>query len=103
MFYLVFETQIEAQQALQQIWQNMQPLQEINAGTGEVVEPVTTAWAVEQQRLDGKWVFPKPMPTVIAAEDGEVIDIIDYLNGVEGYTEEEYAEDWFPAPEIEEG
>lgn len=82
MTYLVFETQAEAQQALQEIWQLMQPLQEVNAGTGEVVENVTSAWAVEQRRNDGKWVFLEPP--------------IEF-EGVK----EEYSEDWFPAPDLE--
>lgn len=81
MTYLVFDTQAKAKEALEKIWANMQPIQEINAGTGEIVAPITTAWAIEQQRLDGLWIFPMPD--------------LEFLNGVNGYTEEDYSQDWF--------
>lgn len=82
MTYLVFDTQLQAQTALAQIWVNQQPLIEVNAATGLPVEhPVTTAWAVEQQRLDSKWCFAKP----------EVADMAD----VTDYVEEEYSDTWF--------
>jgi hypothetical protein len=82
MIYLIFDEQAQAQTALTQIWTNQQPLVEVNAATGlPVANPVTSCWAVEQQRLDGKWVFAKP----------EVAD----MTGVVDCTEEEYSDTWF--------
>ena len=75
--YLVFDTQAQAQIALTQIWDNMKPP---TIGT-------TTCWAVERQRLDGKWIFEKP--------DSE------YMTGVVDYTEEEYSTDWFESAGLE--
>lgn len=43
----------------------------------------TTAWAVAQETMQGKWVFPKP-------EDALIV-------GVTGYTVEPYNPNWFPA------
>jgi hypothetical protein len=80
--YLVFDTQVEAQTALTQIWSNMQPIVEVNAKTMlPVPTPVTTAWSIEQQRLDGKWCFLKPD--------------IEHMTNVVDYVEEEYSESWF--------
>lgn len=81
MIYLIFDTQAQAQEALTQIWANMQPIKDITLTQTEVNPPITTSWAIERQRLDGKWVFEKP--------DNE------HMNLVSGYFEEQYQETWF--------
>ena len=43
----------------------------------------TKSWAVAQETVQGKWVFPKP-------EDALIV-------GVTGYTVEPYDPNWFPA------
>jgi hypothetical protein len=61
MMHLVYNSQNEARQALTEIWLLMQPVVEVNAKTLEAVNPqITKCWAVEQQRSDGKWIFPAP-------------------------------------------
>lgn len=42
----------------------------------------TTAWATAQERIDGKWVFPKPDAALMV--------------GVTGYTIEPFDPAWFP-------
>lgn len=60
------------------------PVFGVNAATGakDAQQGYTTAWAVAQQTLQGKWVFPKP--------DNAMLD------GVIGYTVEPYDPAWFP-------
>lgn len=59
-----------------------------NAATGmkSQTEGRTTAWDVERQTLQGKWVFQKPDDAM--------------LNGVHGYTVEPFDSAWFPKVEI---
>lgn len=61
------------------------PIFGVNAATGVKNENTgyTTAWAVAQETMQGKWVFPKP-------EDALTV-------GVTGYTVEPYNPNWFPA------
>lgn len=65
------------------------PVFGVNAATKQkdAEQGYTTAWAVAQQTMQGKWVFPKPDDAL--------------LDGVVGYTVEPYDSDWFPqdAPE----
>lgn len=87
MTYLVFDTQEQAKLALTIIWSNIQPVIEINAGTHEPVqEKITKEWAIEQQRLDGKWIFLKPEQ--------------EHMTNVTGYIEEEYSEGWFNTEQV---
>lgn len=60
------------------------PVFGVNAATRvkDIDSGYTTAWAVAQQTLQGKWVFPKP--------DNAMLD------GVIGYTVEPYDPAWFP-------
>jgi hypothetical protein len=62
------------------------PIFGVNAATGVKVETAgyTTAWAVAQETVDSKWVFPKPDEALMV--------------GVTGYTVEPYDPDWFPQP-----
>lgn len=55
-----------------------------NAATGvrDTSEGYTTAWAVAQETVQGKWVFPKPDDAL--------------MGGVSGYTVKPYDPDWFP-------
>jgi len=60
-----------------------------NAATGvkNTTAGHTTAWAVAQQTLQGKWVFPKPDDAL--------------LDGVIGYTVEPFDPAWFPTVSME--
>lgn len=60
------------------------PIFGVNAATQvkDTEEGYTTAWAVAQETLQGKWVFQKP--------DDALMD------GVTGYTVEPYDPAWFP-------
>ena len=64
------------------------PVFGVNAATGAKDEDqgYTTAWAVAQETLEGKWVFPKPND--------------ELLDGVVGYTVEPYDPAWFPQADI---
>lgn len=60
------------------------PIFGVNAGSlvKNTQDGWTTAWAVAQETLEGKWVCPKPES--------------QYLVGVTGYVVEPYNPDWFP-------
>lgn len=60
------------------------PIFGVNAGSQakNTKDGYTTAWAVAQETVDGKWVFPKPDTSLMV--------------GVTGYTVEPYDSDWFP-------
>lgn len=62
------------------------PIFGVNAGSQakNTKDGYTTAWAVAQETVDGKWVFPKPDTSLMV--------------GVTGYTVEPYDSDWFPVP-----
>jgi hypothetical protein len=62
------------------------PIFGANAATGvkNSEQGYTTAWAVAQETLEGKWVFKKPES--------------QFLDGVTGYVVEPYDPDWFPTP-----
>lgn len=110
MIYLIFKTQEDAEAALNQINAkvrqavanyNPQAIDEggilpRNAATGQL-EPNatrTSSWAIAQQRLDGKWCFPK-----ITQDYHPLFAGVDFLEGIT-CTEEEYSPEWF-ATEIE--
>lgn len=59
------------------------PIFGVNAGSQvkNTRDGYTTAWAVVQETMDGKWVFPKPDTSLII--------------GVTGYTVEPYDPAWF--------
>jgi hypothetical protein len=59
------------------------PVFGVNAETRvkDLLQGYTTAWAVAQETLQGKWVFPPPKLTL--------------LDGVTGYTLESYNPAWF--------
>lgn len=77
MIYLVFETEEAAQLALDEIWFECQPTS----------PSITTAWAIKQQRSDGRWIFPKPSDK--------------YMTYVTDFTEEEFSESWLPEGDID--
>ena len=60
------------------------PIFGVKADTGvkNSADGCTTAWAVAQETIGGKWVFPAP-------------DVV-LMVGVVGYTVEPYNPDWFP-------
>jgi hypothetical protein len=64
------------------------PIFGVNAATQvkNTQDGYTTAWAVAQETVDGKWVFPKPEESLMA--------------GVTGYTVEPYDPAWFPVESI---
>lgn len=106
MFYLIFETQQEAQEAVNTIDAKVRSILEEkapsiideegiisrNASTGELDPSAarTTTWATPRQRVDNKWCFPKLTETYNPLFTG-----VDFTEGIEGYTEEEYQSDWF--------
>jgi hypothetical protein len=59
------------------------PIFGVNAATGvkSAETGYTTAWAVAQETMQGKWVFQKPDDSL--------------MGGVVGYTVEPYNPDWF--------
>jgi hypothetical protein len=63
------------------------PVFGVNAATGvkDAQQGYTTAWAVSQETVQGKWVFAKPDDAL--------------LDGVTGYTIEPYDPAWFPTEE----
>ena len=71
MIYLVFNTKAQADAANTRISENM-------GFTGSI----TSSWAVPAQRVDNKWVFPKPDAW--------------HMDGVNA-TEEEFDAEWFPS------
>lgn len=105
MIYLIFETQSDAEAALTQIDTkvreavanyNSQAIDEggiipRNAATGQLETNATrtSSWAIAQQRLDGKWCFPKITPDYHPLFTG-----VDFLEEIT-CTEEEYNPDWF--------
>ena len=76
MIYLIFDTEQDAIANNGIISENM-----------NLTSSITTVWAEPRERLDGKWVFPRP-------EDR-------FMTGVVA-TEEEFDADWFAAPSIPE-
>ena len=97
--HYVFNTKQEAIDAELQIRQlGNFPLQGINAATGQPQqEGLTTAWAVPQERLDGKWVFPR-VPENLRNQHPEAVKQFIASNT---FTVEEYSPDWFPSSESE--
>jgi hypothetical protein len=72
-----------------------------NAKTGKL-EPnkaKTERWAIPQQRLDGKWVFPQVPDAVSAKFPPEVATA---FNTNFPNVKEDFDSSWFPAPELEE-
>ena len=96
--YLVFNTEQEAIDAELHIRQLGQfPIVGVNALTLQPSqEGLTTAWAIPQQRLDGKWVFPVvPDPPLSAYADEESL-----FRTTHTFTIEDYQESWFPTGQI---
>lgn len=106
MIYLVFETLEDAQSALNQIDAKVRDIISSynpnaidnegiiprNAATGELIPDATrtTTWAIPQQRVDGKWCFPKLLETQHPLFFG-----VDFLEEVSNYIEEYYQAEWF--------
>lgn len=66
------------------------PIFGVNAASGmkDAQQGYTTAWAVAQQTVQGKWVFQKPDDAL--------------MTGVTDYTVEPYDPAWFPTTEVSE-
>jgi hypothetical protein len=66
------------------------PIFGVNAASGmkDAQQGYTTAWAVAQDTVQGKWVFAKPDDAL--------------LDGVVDYTVEPYDPAWFPTTEVSE-
>ena len=97
--YFVFDTEAEAIAAEAQISIiGNAPVLGRNAATGkiETEKGKTLRWAIPQQRLDGKWVFPYMGDERLAQFPQ---DTIDGFNSVFNYVFEEYQSDWFPVEE----
>ncbi len=94
--YYVFSTEELAIQAEAQISiLGNAPIKGRNAKTGELVDiGETTRWAIPEQRLDGKWVFPKVNDELLAQYSS---DIINEFNNAFPNTLEEYNKTWFPS------
>lgn len=97
--YYVFEdeqTATDAETAICQI--AGAPLVGRNAKTGLPAPDKckTERWAVPQERLDGKWVFPK-VPDALLAQYSQ--EVIDGFNTSYPNTLEEYDSSWFPVEE----
>lgn len=97
--YYVFNTEQEAINAELQIRElGNFPLSGVNAMTGEVAqEGLTTAWATPQQRLDGKWVFPR-IPENLRQQHADKINLFASNNV---FTIEPYSPEWFPVLEYQ--
>ena len=109
MIYYIFDTEQEALSAESTIVNNIkswvqqyspdaitgdqQKLKGRNAKTGELTNVYTTRWAVPVERLDGKWVFQKPIES-----DTTPIPLSQVILNIAA-TEEEYSDIWFPEPE----
>ena len=99
--YYVFETEelaIGAEAYICQIAQT--PITGKNAKTGKL-EPnkaKTERWAIPQQRLDGKWVFPQ-VPDATTAKFP--LDVAIAFNTNYPNVKEEYDSAWFPVEEEE--
>ena len=96
--YYVFEDEATALAAEATICQIAgAPLVGRNAKTGLPAPDKckTERWAMPEQRLDGKWIFPKVPDALLAQYPQEVID---GFNSNFPYVFEEYQEDWFPVP-----
>lgn len=92
--YYVFEDENVANAAQDEIARlGGAPIKGRNAKTGEEVDKApTTSWATVQQRLDGKFVFPK-VPTEVLNQYSE--GTIDTFNTTFPYVFEEYDPNWF--------
>jgi len=97
--YYVFDDEATANGAQDYICLVAQvPIVGKNAKTGQL-EPnkaKTERWAIPEQRVDGKWVFPQ-VPDAITAQFPEEVAIAfntDYPN-----VKEDYDESWFPVDE----
>lgn len=100
--YYVFEDEQTALTAEGAICQMAgAPLVGYNAKTGlpEPDKAKTERWAIPQQRLDGKWVFPK-IPTEILEQYPD--EVIDNFNTTFPYIFEEYDSNWFLNPDEED-
>ena len=93
--YYVFDTEATATAAEAAICQIGQtPIVGINAATGlpEPEKQKTERWAIPQQRLDGKWVFPVVPKTIT---DNYPQSVRDGFNLAFPNIIETYSETWF--------
>jgi hypothetical protein len=95
MEYYVFNTEQEAIAA--EAWISQQcnmPITGVDAkdGTPQPEKQKTERWAIPQQRLDDKWVFPK-VSDDIAIKFG--MEAIQFFQTNFNYALETYSEDWF--------
>lgn len=100
MLYYIFETEqiaLDAENYISQL--GGAPLTGVNAltGTHEPDKCKTIRWAIPQERLDGKWVFPYVGDDRISQFPQT---ILDYFSTNFPHGKEEYDNSWFP--EIEE-
>jgi hypothetical protein len=97
--HYVFTTEAEAIAAEAYISQaGGVPIVGLNAKTGEPMPNAakTERWAIPQQRLDGKWVFPK-VPDAIVAQYPEAVQV--YFGTTFNFELEAYNDTWFATPE----
>lgn len=97
--YYVFETKEQAEFALDYI-NNSQwfPMVGVNAFTGkpEPEKQMTMKWTDNvNERVDGKWCFPRIPSTRLDAMNVSVQDRQDFFNACKPAIEE-YQADWFP-------
>jgi hypothetical protein len=72
----------------------------VNAKTGQPQpnKQKTERWAVPQQRLDGKWIFPC-IPLSLCIELGVTMEQVQQWYMAHPNVTEEYDETWFPTEE----
>ncbi len=100
MEYYIFndeQTALEAEAFIAE--KGFMPITSTNAQTGELTpnKQKTEKWATLQQRLDGKWVFPRLPAEVL--ENVALEDKTYFFNAFSPVIED-YEADWFPAEEI---
>ena len=102
--YYVWDTEVAAQAALDFInGTGWFPIVGRNAKTGLPApdKQMTTKWADEvQERVDGKWCFPRVKEARLDALGVPAEDRQAFLDAFNP-TIEEYQNDWFPVEEIE--
>jgi hypothetical protein len=111
MSYLVFNTLTEAQTALNLIDSKVrqriestfpEAIDEVGiipkkSSTGEL-DPTgnrTTTWATIRETVTGKFVFPE-----LTEDYDPLFQGIDFLDGMVGYTLEDYDPAWFPQEDL---
>lgn len=95
LMYMVFETRGEAEAAEAFICRIAKtPITSRNAKTGQpdLSAIKTEKWAIPQQRLDGKWVFPAIPDDLLNMYSVE--DVNEFRSRF-SFVKEEYQPDWF--------